>query len=193
MINRATMLAVAGVSAGAATIAVAPAQAFAAPAPAATPVVPTAATHTAWHTASQDGGPSTTLPVPRKNGGGAVTAAADPPCNAVARFNNANGEHLFTPLANNGSGACNLSFGASGAPVTKVQDSLRLCYHKDLGPTGSDGQWGNLTQNAIRDVRASKGLGNPQDYDGALVRAGFLYPVYNGSNAFTGRCDTPFV
>jgi hypothetical protein len=186
MLTRTTMIAVAGVSAGAATVALAPAPAYAAP-PSPAEI---AAAHTPWQPAAVDGGPNTTLPVPRKHHARTVTAAtAEPACNSVLRWGNANGEHLFTPIDDNGFVDCTLRLGDAGAPVAKVQDALRLCYGKDVA---TDGVWGDTTQSAVRDVRASKSLGNPQQYDGDLIAQGFLYPVYDGADAFTGRCDTPF-
>jgi hypothetical protein len=120
-----------------------------------------------------------------------VAAATDPPCNAVAHLK-VSGGAVYAPVTNLGGPSCRLGFGDRGTPVVKVQAAVEMCYGESVGPSGRDGIFGQDTQTAVAHVRARKGLGNPQEYNGALVRAGFLYPVFDGDNNFLGRCDTPF-
>ncbi|HVQ96327.1 MAG TPA: hypothetical protein VMU51_35240 [Mycobacteriales bacterium] len=173
MRGKISLFAVAGVSVGAATVSVIPAPAFAAPA------TPTGATQAHQPTArtAPAGRPATAT---SRKAPAAVAAAL--PCNGTRRLARGGG-FIFVPTTNTGSTVCELGFGDAGAPVTKVQSALIDCYHKNLGPTGADGQWGARTQAAIQEVRASKGLGNPQDYTPALVQAGFLFPVDSGGCA----------
>lgn len=160
--TRRTLLAMAGVTAGVATAAVAPTPAAAAePAPASLDAAAWSAT-SAWGTQALG------------------------TCRSWTTLYNA-GLHINLPsISRNGLDInCQLQDGNyNNDSVYKLQDMLRLCYGQNIA---RDGDFGPNTEKALKNVQGSVGVPASGVYN-PTTGANVVWPLFDGDNNFTGRC-----
>ena len=72
------------------------------------------------------------------------------------------------PSLSNGSVSCQLKRGNSGEGVRALQNSMDMCYNKSLN---TDGQFGALTEAALRSVQSSVGTSADGEYGPNTRRA----------------------
>jgi hypothetical protein len=120
-----------------------------------------------------------------------ASRAAQPPCVRVTRGTTTDGSrYKVFPVAANGSADCRLQLGASGRPVTVLQQALLMCSNRAVRV---DGTFSEDTRGAlIRDQRRQLDLSPSGVYDSRTART-MHWPWYDRrTNEFTGRCGQAF-
>jgi len=186
--TRRTMMAMVGAGVSAAAVAVAPTPTFAAPAAVTNPDKPTPADIAAFkqnvaklQTKSSATASTSTSTSPNSQ------AAGD--CDTVATLGIGGGFTIGVPARSDGLISCALRSGDNNLAVGKMQAALIDCYGQNLGPTGADNDFGNLTLQGVKNVQNFHGVA-PIDgvYDGRLLNAGFFFPIVNSNSSFIHEC-----
>ncbi|MDR0592428.1 MAG: peptidoglycan-binding protein [Bifidobacteriaceae bacterium] len=105
-------------------------------------------------------------------------AAGIPHCNGTVSYTYSSSYKITVPVSIANSRAsqyCQIGLWAQGPHVAAVQNGVKTCHKKSIGPSGVDGIYGNDTRAGVKKVQADIGASQDGWYGPETHNKGFKF------------------